>query len=130
MASRWQVAAGIVLWIITLFLVYVFVTQGVAKFSDHSGWAKAFGFWHFPVWFRVLTGVLETSAALLRLYPRTATAGAILIIAVMLGAMGTHIVTGHPEHMTSEVVPLVFATIVAIGRRKAFALSRGSRPAS
>jgi len=130
MASRWQVAGGIALWIITLFLVYVFVTQGVAKFSDDSGWAKAFRIWHFPVWFRVLIGIVETSAALFLLFPRTAAGGAILIIAVMLGAMGTHIVRGHPDQVTSEVVPLVFATIVAIGRRKAFVLRRASGPAS
>jgi len=130
MASRWQVAGGIALWIITLFLVYVFATQGVAKFSDDSGWAKAFRIWHFPVWFRVLIGIVETSAALLLLSPTTATGGAILIIAVMLGAMGTHIVRGHPEQVTSEVVPLVFATIVAICRRRAFVMRRASGRAS
>lgn len=44
------------LWVPTLFLVYVFASQGVAKFSDESGWAKAFAVWHFPVWFRILIG--------------------------------------------------------------------------
>jgi uncharacterized membrane protein YphA (DoxX/SURF4 family) len=124
MANRRRVAGEIALWVITLFLVWVFIQQGPAKFSDDSGWAKAFRVWHFPVWFRVLIGIVETSAALLLLFPRTASAGAILIIAVMLGGMGTHIHTGHPGQVRSEVVPLVLATIVAIGRRKAFVLRR------
>ena len=50
------------LWLPTLFLVYVFATQGSSKFSDSSGWAKAFRTWHYPVWFRILIGVLEISA--------------------------------------------------------------------
>jgi hypothetical protein len=48
----------------------------------------------------------------------------------MLGGMGTHIYRGHPRQVTSEVVPLVLATIVAFGRRKAFVLRRHAGPTS
>jgi len=116
----------ILLWCISLFLAWIFIRQGTAKFSDTSGWAQAFRVWHFPVWFRVLIGVAESSAALLLLTRRSALAGAAIIIVVMLGAMGTHIVRHHPEQVTSEVLPLVLATIVAVGRRKQFFLWRGT----
>jgi hypothetical protein len=72
------------------------------------------------VWFRILIGVLETSAALLLLWKRTAFAGAVIIMVVMLGAMGTHVYWGRPAQVTSEVLPLVLSTIVAMGRRNAF----------
>jgi uncharacterized membrane protein YphA (DoxX/SURF4 family) len=98
----------------------VFVRQGAAKFSDTSGWARAFRVWHFPVWFRVLIGILEITASLLLLTRRTAFAGALIIIVVMLGAMGTHVYWGRPAQVTSEILPLTLATIVALGRRKAF----------
>jgi uncharacterized membrane protein YphA (DoxX/SURF4 family) len=111
----------LVLWVPTLFLVYVFATQGLAKFSDQSGWAKAFAIWHFPVWFRILIGVCEITAAALLLLRRTASLGAGLIAAVMVGAMGTHISRGHPEQVTSEVVPLMLSLIVLWGRRQYFA---------
>jgi hypothetical protein len=62
--------------------------------------------------------------------PRTATAGALVIIVVMLGAMATHAYWGHPSQMTSEILPLFLATMVAIGRRKAFALRRRAALAS
>lgn len=123
--ERW---ADLALWVPTLFLVYVFARQGAAKFSDTSGWARAFRFWHFPVWFRILIGALEVSAAALLLTRRTAAIGAILIVMVMLGAMGTHIYWGRPGQVTSEVLPLLLALLVLWGRRRRLT-ARSARPA-
>ena len=122
MSSRRQIAVDVVLWVFALFLAWIFIRQGASKFSDTSGWARAFRFWHFPVWFRVLIGVLETGAAVLLLTRRTAFAGAVIIIVVMLGAMATHVYWGQPRQITSEILPLFLATMVAIGRRRSFAL--------
>jgi hypothetical protein len=38
----------------------------------------------------------------------------------MLGAMGTHIWWQRPEQVTSEILPLTLAILVAVGRRKHF----------
>ena len=124
MENRRRVVLDVVLWVFALFLAWIFIRQGIAKFSDTSGWAQAFRQWHFPVWFRVCIGIAETTAAVLLLSRRTAFAGAIIIIAVMLGAMGTHIYWGRPGQVTSEILPLLLATLVAIGRRKSFFLLR------
>jgi uncharacterized membrane protein YphA (DoxX/SURF4 family) len=64
--------------------------------------------------------VVEVAAALLLLIPRTAFAGAIMIAIVMIGGMATHIYWGHPAQITSELLPLILATIVAFGRRGKF----------
>jgi putative oxidoreductase len=128
--NRRQIALDVVLWIFALFLVWVFVRQGIAKFSDTSGWARAFRAWHFPAWFRMLIGLLEIGASLLLLSRRTAFAGACIIIAVMLGAMGTHVYWGRPAQVTSEILPLVLATLVALGRRRAFYLRSPTRATS
>lgn len=124
MENRRRVVLDVVLWVFALFLAWIFIRQGIAKFSDTSGWAQAFRQWHFPVWFRVCIGIAETTAAVLLLSRRTAFAGAIIIIAVMLGAMGTHIYWGRPGQVTSEILPLLLATLVAIGRRRSFFLLR------
>lgn len=124
MANRKQLALDIVLWVFALFLAWVFFRQGWSKFDDTSGWARAFRTWHFPVWFRIMIGILETGASMLLLTRRTAFAGAVIIIVVMIGAMGTHIYWGRPQQVTSEILPLFLATMVAIGRRKSFILSR------
>jgi len=104
------------LWVPALFLAWVFARQGWAKFSDTSGWARAFAFWHFPVWFRILIGVMEVVAAALLLARRTAPIGAGLIAVVMLGGMGTHLYWGQPSQMTSELLPLILALVVLAGR--------------
>jgi len=122
MASRREIALDIVLWVFALFLAWIFVRQGFAKLSDTSGWARAFRVWHFPVWFRVLIGLLEMSAALLLLTRRTALAGASIILLVMLGAMATHVYWGKPAQVTSEILPLTLGLLVALGRRRAFLL--------
>jgi uncharacterized membrane protein YphA (DoxX/SURF4 family) len=109
------------LWVPTLFLAYVFARQGVAKFSDTSGWARAFAVWHFPVWFRILIGSCETAAAILLLTRRTASVGAAMIALVMLGGMGTHVYWHHPEQVTSEAFPLALSLIVLRGRWSHFA---------
>jgi putative oxidoreductase len=120
MLSRKGRALDVVLWLLAFFLAWVFIRQGWAKFDDSSGWARAFRTWHFPEWFRVFIGLLETSAGLLVLWRRTAFLGAIIIVVVMLGAMATHVYWGHPEQVTSEVLPLFVATMLAFGRRKVF----------
>ena len=124
MGNRRKLAIEVVLWVFSLFLAWVFIRQGMAKFDETSGWARAFRGWHFPVWFRVMIGALEVAAAVLLLTPRTALAGAAIIIVVMLGAMGTHLYWGRPEHMTSEILPLFLASMVALGRRGSFVLRR------
>jgi putative oxidoreductase len=130
MGNRRRILMEVVLWVFALFLAWVFARQGISKFSDDSGWARAFRVWHFPVWFRLLIGVGETAAALLLLWKRTAAAGALIIIAIMLGAMATHIYWGRPGQVTSEILPLVLATAVALGRRRSFILSRRPEPRS
>ncbi|HEU5219109.1 MAG TPA: DoxX family protein [Gemmatimonadales bacterium] len=108
----------LLLWVPTLFLVYVFARQGPAKFSDTSGWAQAFAHWHYPSWFRILVGAVETSAAGLLLIRRTASIGAAMIAIVMLGGMATHVYWGRPQQVTSEVLPLTLALILLWGRRR------------
>ena len=112
-----RIAKEVLLWAVCLFLAYVFLKAGGQKFIESSGWSRAFHFWGFPVWFRLLVGATEIVAALLLLYPRTASLGGLMIVVVMLGAMATHIVTGRPKQVTSEIVPLTLATCVTFGRR-------------
>jgi hypothetical protein len=113
--------ADLALWVPSLFLVSIFARQGAAKFSDQSGWARAFIVWHFPAWFRMLIGCCEVTAAGLLLFRPTASVGAALIALVMLGGMGTHVYWGHPGQVTSEVLPLALSLIVLRGRWPHFA---------
>lgn len=116
--KRWlRIAREVLLWVLAAMLILVFVRAGLDKFDGSSGWARAFTFWGYPVWFRILIGVLEIGAALLLLWPRTAAYGAAIIIAVMLGGMGTHVFVEHrPSRVTSELLHVIFASVVLAGR--------------
>jgi putative oxidoreductase len=113
----WRIGVEVLLWAVCLRLVMVFARAGWDKFDPTSSWTKAFTYWGYPFWFQILIGVLEIGAALLLLWPRAAAYGAAIIIFVMLGGMGTHVfVENRPSRMTSELVHLVFASIVLAGR--------------
>jgi putative oxidoreductase len=119
---RGALARLIAAWVAAALLTLIFVPAGWSKFSDHSGWAVAFRHWGYPTWFRILIGVLELGAVALLLSGRWAIVGAAVIIAVMLGGMATHVMFDGGRHMTSEVVPIVLASLVllmrAIDRRR------------
>jgi hypothetical protein len=74
----------------------------------------------------MLIGVIELAAAALLLWPRTAAYGAMLIIVVMLGGMGTHVFVEHrPAGVTSELAQVIFSSVVLAGRwRRRLTLSR------
>jgi putative oxidoreductase len=115
--QAWRVGLEILLWALAAMLIMVFARAGWDKFDPSSGWARAFAFWHYPVWFRLLIGVLEIAAAVLLLWPRTATYGAAIIVVIMAGGMGTHVVIEHrPSRATSELLQFTFASMVLAGR--------------
>ncbi len=115
--TKTAIARETLLWLITAFLAWVFLRQGFAKFDDASGWARAFRVWHYPDWFRILIGVVEVLAVGILFIRRYAWIGALMIVVVMLGGMATHIYWGQPRYVTSELLPLVLASIVAFGRK-------------
>jgi len=115
LAAFGKIAAA---WIPAVLLILVFTPAGLDKFSDTSGWAIAFRHWGYPRWFRIAIGVIEVGAAACLLWGRTAVIGAALVICVMLGAMTTHVLFDGGRHLTSEVVPLVLASIVVAVRRR------------
>ena len=127
---RGTFARLIAAWIGAVLLTLIFVPAGWQKFSDHSGWAVAFRHWGYPTWFRILIGVLELGGVALLLSGRWAAIGAAVIIVVMLGGMATHVIFDGGRHMTSEVVPLVLASLVLWMRVAHTARSRALAPGS
>jgi putative oxidoreductase len=78
-ASEWAIRVGI---------AFLFFLIGVGKFSSRPGshWVVMFEQIHAGQWFRYLTGVVESSAAVLVLIPRTAIFGLALLSCTMLCA--------------------------------------------
>jgi putative oxidoreductase len=107
----------IVLWALTVFLTGMFLFAGALKLSAQPMMVAQFGQIGLGQWFRVFTGTLEVTGALLVLVPATAAIGALLLAAVMVGAIVTHlfIIGGSP---LMAVVLLAIAIAIAYLRRQ------------
>lgn len=112
--------APILLWIMTLFLVVLFLVEGGGKLLLDAGTVKVFLRWGYPTWFVVLVGILELTGALLLLFPRFALLGAALLVADMIGAIVTGIIQGIVPIIAFSAVVLVLIVIIGWARRKRF----------
>jgi uncharacterized membrane protein YphA (DoxX/SURF4 family) len=75
-------------WAIRASITILFFSIGLGKFSSSpdSHWVIMFEQIHFGQWFRYFTGIVESTAALLVLIPRTAVLGLLLLACTMLCA--------------------------------------------
>ena len=92
----------------------VFAGTGLEKFSSDptSYWVHVFADIGLGQWFRIFTGVVETLGGLLFLVPLTTTAGAVLLIASMVGAMAVHVFVF--RHPTDSLFPGVYLAGVVL----------------
>ncbi|MCH7826117.1 MAG: DoxX family protein, partial [Acidobacteria bacterium] len=83
---------NIAYWALIIFLAAIFVMVGVGKLTQMEAWQDPFvNQWNLPAWLAPITGVAEILGGLMLLIPKLTTLGAAVIVMVMLGATGTHI---------------------------------------
>ena len=85
-------------WVVRVLLALAFVSAGGMKLAGAPQFVELFEQIGAGQWFRLLTGTLEVVGGLLVLVPRTAVWGALLLAAVMVGALLTHVLVigGNP----------------------------------
>jgi putative oxidoreductase len=104
------------LWVLQALMALAFLGSGGAKLVGVPVMVQLFAEIGIGQWFRYLTGSLEVLGAVALLFPALAGLGALLLVLVMIGAIGTHlfVIGGDPIH---AVVLLVLTSIIAWGRR-------------
>ncbi len=107
--TRPSKALNLTLWGVQILTALAFLAAGGSKLSSAPAMVDMFEKIGFGQWFRYVTGSLEMGGALLLLLPRTAAIGGWLLAAVMIGAIGTHllIIGGSP-------IPAVVLLMLAI----------------
>jgi uncharacterized membrane protein YphA (DoxX/SURF4 family) len=95
-----------------LFAPFKFSPVGV---PGNPSYFVKFVHWGYPAWFSVVIGAGEIFAAVLLTLPRRRFLGAVMLVAIMTGAVTTHIVD-HDTLANSIAAPieLVLATIAAL----------------
>ena len=107
---------SIVLWVLQLGVAAIFLMAGFSKLSGDPLAVAGFEQISLGQWFRYLTGALEVAGALALMTPRFSGVGALLLVAVMVGAVATHLLVlgGSP---LMAIICLVVTAIIAWGRR-------------
>jgi putative oxidoreductase len=85
-----KTAAEVLLWLLQLATAVLFFMAAYPKLVGSPAMVALFETIGFGQWFRYLTGVLETVGGILLMIPGYTRFGALLLIAVMLGAVLTH----------------------------------------
>jgi len=98
------------LWLPRVAVVIAFLFIGGTKFvgNPNGDWFKIFERIGWGQWFRVFTGVMQVTGALLLLTPWTLTIGAAMLAGTMVGAIVVNIVVMH-------AVGYAFAPLVLLG---------------
>ena len=106
-------------WGCALVLGAVFLVQGGTKLFGAQFERDAFARWHYAAWFMYVAGAIEVLGAVVVLVPQTRPKGAVLLTAMMLGAMGTHL---YWKEFLSVFLPLallvIAVTIIVLERNR------------
>jgi putative oxidoreductase len=107
----------IAVWVLTALLALMFLFAGAFKLSGAQTAVNNFAKWGYPDWFRVVTGIIEVTAAILVLVPRTSFYGAALILATMVGAVLTHAMHAETGNIPLPLSLFALAAVLAYVRR-------------
>jgi uncharacterized membrane protein YphA (DoxX/SURF4 family) len=98
-------------------LTAIFLVAGAAKLAGGDEFVKGFAQFGFPKWFLYFTGAMEVVSAALLWVPRLRWLGALGIVAVMIGAVLTHLTHGQARMAPIPLALGILAGLVAWGRR-------------
>lgn len=100
-------------WALTLLLVLFFLYVGYKKLTGNEVTTQHFQEWGYALWLLKFVGILEVIGALLLLFPVTATSGAMLLAAIMIGASYT--LLSHDVWKTLSITSVCLLFLVFTG---------------
>ncbi|MDX1395767.1 MAG: DoxX family protein [Gemmatimonadota bacterium] len=81
--------------LVGVYLIGIYFSNGVDKFDPSGFWAEPFRRWGYPVWLRLLVGVLESAGSAMLVIPWLATWGGLATAVAMAGALYTRLPSGY-----------------------------------
>jgi putative oxidoreductase len=106
---------------LSLVLGVLFLMSGGSKILGSQMHIESFARWGYPQWFRVVTGLVEASGALLVIASaRTRFYGAALLVGTMAGAALTHLRFNELGALPVPIVLFAWAALVAWTYRPEF----------
>ncbi len=81
----------IVVWVLSILVALAFLAAGGSKLAGAAAMVAVFEKVGVGQWFRYVTGGLEVAAAIALFIPRLRFYGAALLVAIMAGAVASHL---------------------------------------
>lgn len=115
---------SLIAWATALILCLFFILNGYPKiFSDSSNIVAKFKDWGYSSNFMLMIGILEIVGGIMVLVPRVAFYGALLLTAIMIGAIYTHLSTGIGSPAFAIFLLILAITHAVLTRKKAWLFS-------
>lgn len=116
-------------WLLTILLAVLMVGPGLQKFTTGT-WERMFREWGYPDGFYLVIGAIEVIGGIGLLVPRVASASAIVLMCVMIGAAATQVWNGTRNGVGEIVFALLLGLLAWIRwRDRARLTSRPQAPA-
>lgn len=93
-----------------IILGLLFLAAGFGKFLGAEIWIQKFTHWGFPAGMHLFIGVVEIAAAVLLFVPATFPYATLVLLGIMIGAVGTHLVN---QEYSEIIRPLIFIIMLA-----------------
>ena len=105
-------------WACAIFLALVFLYAGITKLEGPSAvrWAERLTNWGYPAYASYVIGVFEILGGLGVLIPRWRRAAAAILVALMLGALGTHAIQAEFPRLIPPLVLGGLAFVLYLSR--------------
>ena len=102
-----------IVWACAIFVAGAFVFAGILKLEGPSAirWSERFVHWGYPANAHYVVGVLEILGGLGVLIPKWRRAAAAILVALMIGALGTHAVNAEFPRL---IPPLVLGGLASL----------------
>jgi putative oxidoreductase len=107
-ASKTSLLQAIPGWLLSVLLALIFLAAGSMKLISRPAMVQEFAQVGLGQWFRYFTGILEVAGAICMLVPPLSRWGAVVLAAVMSGAVVAHLTALH----SSPVLPAILLVMV------------------
>jgi putative oxidoreductase len=113
----------VIIWVLCLLVSLFFLNMAYHKLIDGDAMARLFELWGYSTRFMLFVGAVELAGALLILWPRSTTWGALLLSVEMAGAVYTDLSTGLGAVAVPATCLVVLVSLAWMRRDRALGLA-------
>jgi uncharacterized membrane protein YphA (DoxX/SURF4 family) len=104
-------------WVLRVAIALLFLFAATMKLIGQPMMVAEFDTIGLGQWFRYFTGLVEVAGALLVLWPRYTGLGALILLAVDVGAFFAQVLALHGDWIHTVVIGAVLAALIYLTRR-------------